>query len=160
MIPWSRGSMVLAMGKWHIVCIFESNLHLHMFLFRLVQTLPLYKITTGLICYSDILPFFNFKSFADGNPCHLSWLVFFSKKYSSRSSLPTHVNMFCPGNESETRFICVWNTKVNAFERVLSETTEGFRRDYYRNASECVLGLTCVQTHPQWKIRSVWMRFI
>ena len=53
----SYGSMVLAMGKCHIVYMFESNLHPYIFLFRLVQTRPLYKAIAGCILVSDALNF-------------------------------------------------------------------------------------------------------
>ena len=53
----SYGSMVLAMGKCHIVYMFESNLHPYIFLFRLVQDRPLYKAIAGCILVPDALKF-------------------------------------------------------------------------------------------------------
>ena len=69
------------------------------------------------------------------------------ERMKNRLFIP-HVNIFCLETRLRRVLFACETLSVNAFERVASETNERFRRDYYRNASECVLGLTCVQTRP------------
>ena len=49
---------------------------------------------------------------------------FLQDKSTNTNDYSAHVNTFCLE-------MCVWNGKS---ERVLSETNEGFRRGYFRNA--------------------------
>ena len=86
-------------------------------------------------------------------------LVFTASAWSSPQDFPSlwlfsnsqysHVNIFCLETRLKRALFAYEALRVNALERVPSETNEGFRRDYYRNVSECALGLTCVQTRPQ-----------
>jgi len=74
-------------------------------------------------------------------------------KEKQKYAIDTHVNIFCLETRLKRVSFACETLRVNASERVPSETNEAFRRDFFRNAFECVRSLTCVQTRFLTKTR-------